>query len=515
MFESRPLPEPMPSKEYKAAVLELRQRLLEAQHALRKTQRRVIVVMAGPDGGGKTAAVNRLNEWMDPRWITTRAYESPSDEEAERPPQWRYWMSLPPRGRIACFLSSWYSRPLLRRVYGGRRKSWERTLEEIREFEAMLAADGAVILKFWMHLDVEAQRQRMRSLEADPLRSWRVTRREWFNVNAYDRFIDGARTAIERTSSDAAPWHVVDGRDPRGRELHVAREVLAAMRQAAYDPAPQSGQPRSRRIRVRSAARRSAPTLTGITMLPPLPKRTYSDGLEREQHRFGHLQRRLAELGGSLVLVFEGVDAAGKGGIIRRLIAPLDARSRAVVPIAAPTDEELAQHYLWRFWRQIPRAGKVTIFDRSWYGRVLVERVEGFAPEADWRRAYGEICSFERQLTRHGVLLLKFWVQVSREEQLRRFEDRAATAHKRWKLTDEDWRNREKWDAYSAAASEMFSATHRKSAPWLVIGGDDKLAARVAVLRAVNDRLEAAVDNAQVWTSVGPTDDDVLDDPAR
>ena len=500
MFEQMPAPKPMSGKKFKAEVIELRQQLLEAQRALRATGRSVIVVMAGPNGGGKAAAVNRLNEWMDPRWITSRAFATPSDEESERPPHWRFWMSLPPRGQIACFLSSWYSQPMLRRVYGGRRKQYERALDDVRDFEAMLAADGAVILKFWMHLDADAQRLRLRQLEEDPLRSWGVSKADWHNLRSYDRFMDAAETAIERTSSDAAPWHVVDGRDAHRRELSVARTVLAAVTDAVQDqPAPSSA-PRSKRVRVRSGRRKNAPTLAGLTMPAPLAKTTYRRELQVQQQRFGLLQRRMGELGGSLVLVFEGVDAAGKGGIIRRLIAPLDAHVRRVIPIAAPTDEELAHHYLWRFWRQMPRSGRVTIFDRSWYGRVLVERVEGFASEEAWQRAYDEIRSFERQLTRHGVLLMKFWVQVSKDEQLRRFEARQAIPYKQWKLTDEDWRNRERWDEYGAAVSEMFARTHAESAPWFVIGGDDKPAARVEVLTTVCDKLEAASENTELWT---------------
>jgi polyphosphate kinase 2 (PPK2 family) len=224
-------------------------------------------------------------------------------------------------------------------------------------------------------------------------------------------------------------------------------------------------------------------------MSQSVTKKEFSKALEKYQGRLNLLQRRAGNRHHSTILVFEGWDAAGKGGAIRRITGGLDARSYQVIPIAAPTDEERAQHYLWRFWRHLPRAGRLTIFDRSWYGRVLVERVEGFATELDWRRAYSEINDFEEQLVAHGITLVKFWVHITKDEQLRRFREREQSNYKQWKLTQEDWRNRRKWGDYERAVNEMVERTSTSAAPWTIVEGNDKYFARLKILRTVCDRM--------------------------
>ena len=214
----------------------------------------------------------------------------------------------------------------------------------------------------------------------------------------------------------------------------------------------------------------------------------------RELARWLYLEKR------SMVLVFEGWDAAGKGGSIRRLIEKVDPRGFKVFPIAAPTGEDKTHHYLWRFWRRLlpPQEKQILIFDRSWYGRVMVERVEGFATKEAWQRAYREINDFERQLHEAGILLGKFWFHISAEEQLRRFEGRKHTPHKTWKLTDEDWRNRDKWGDYEDAVNDMLLKTSTLHAPWTVIEGEDKRWARVKTLKTVTDLIVA--EQARVTT---------------
>jgi len=213
--------------------------------------------------------------------------------------------------------------------------------------------------------------------------------------------------------------------------------------------------------------------------------------LAEKQARLNLLQRWAIKHGIATVLVLEGWDAAGKGGAIRRVTGSLDARDYQVIPIAAPTDEERAHHYMWRFWRYLSRRGHLTIFDRSWYGRVLVERVEGFATEAEYMRAYGEINHFEEQLVNDGILLLKFWIQISKAEQLRRFKDRSGTSYKRWKITNEDWRNRKRWEDYTVAVNDMVERTSTKIAPWTLVEGNDKNFARLKVLRTLAEGLES------------------------
>jgi polyphosphate kinase 2 (PPK2 family) len=229
--------------------------------------------------------------------------------------------------------------------------------------------------------------------------------------------------------------------------------------------------------------------MDGLDLSQKLDKKSYRKQLRSLQARLAILQQKAAEKQVSSILVFEGVDAGGKGGAIRRITEPLDARYYKVYPFAAPTDVESRQHYLWRFWHCIPRAGRMSIFDRSWYGRVLVERIERFAGDDEWRRAFAEINDFEDQLVEHGIVLLKFWLHIS----LRRFKAREETSYKRWKLSDEDWRNRERWDDYLFAGHEMIQQTSVKRAPWVLVEAENKAFGRIKVLGAVCDALEKAV----------------------
>ncbi len=515
MFEAAELGRTVPKEEYKARILTLRTELLETQRQLTGARFPVIVVFAGVDGAGKGETVNLLNEWMDPRWIVTRAYEEPSDEERERPEYWRYWRDLPPKGRIGLFLSSWYSRPVLDRVYGrSRTADFDRQLERIAGFERTLTDDGALILKFWMHLGKSAQKKRLRTLERDPITRWRVTKRQWRHWRMYDTFVAAAERALRRTSTIEAPWTIVEGVDEAYRSLTVATSIRDAIRkalgqgrgerqpgkpaegsgrQARRMTAGQSGSPPATAPQTRGSAAAALTILSSLDMSQAVSRKAFATDLEKYQGRLNLLQRKAAQKGVSTILVFEGLDAAGKGGAIRRITGALDARSYQVIPIAAPTDEERAHHYLWRFWRHLSRAGRLTIFDRSWYGRVLVERVEGFATEREWRRAYSEIDEFEAQLVDHGIVLRKYWVHISQDEQLRRFKEREKAHYKRWKLTDEDWRNRAKWTDYERAVNDMVERTSTRVAPWAVIEGNDKYFARLKVLKTVCSSIKQAL----------------------
>ena len=503
MFEAAELGRKVSSEEYKARVPALREELLDVQSGLREAKRTpVIILFGGVDGAGKSESVNLLNEWMDPRWLLTRAYGQPSDEESERPEYWRFWRDLPPRGRIGFFLSAWYSRPFIDRVHRRlSRAEFQTRLDEIIEFERGLTDDGALILKFWMHLDKQSQKTRLKKLQKDPLTRWRVTREHWDNWKLYGRFIEAAEEMITRTSLAAAPWAIVEGADERYRSLTVATTIRDAIRKRLAEgtggaaPAPHgSGRATRRTTAAPSKSRRLAnqPTiLSRLDMSRRVDQQRYRTKLERLQGRLNDLHRRAQRRGVSTILVFEGWDAAGKGGAIRRLTAAIDARSCQVIPIAAPTEEERAQHYLWRFWRHLARRGRVTIFDRSWYGRVLVERVEGFASEREWMRAYGEINQFEGQLVAHGIVLVKYWIHITKEEQLKRFRARERATYKRWKLTDEDWRNRKRWEAYEQAVNDMVERTSTRQAPWTLVEANDKYAARLKVLDTLCDRMDA------------------------
>jgi polyphosphate:AMP phosphotransferase len=511
MFRIAELGQTVPKSEFNQREPLLRQGLLEVQANLSVSSRfPVIILFAGVDGGGKGDTVNVLNEWMDPRWLMTRAYDEPSDEERDRPEYWRFWRDLPPKGRIGLFLSSWYSQPILRRVYDKDNEAiFDDHLDRILALEKALADDGALILKFWMHLSRDAQKQRLKKLEKDPLTSWRVTPQDWEHWHIYDRFETAAERAIMRTSTGTAPWTIVEGVDPCFRSLTVGEiirtEISKHLEETSKKDLLLEELAVGRTLQTESEEEtavdaplisplKGTTILSSLDMSQKLNKADYRKQLKQCQARLNKLHRKALKKRISTILLFEGADAAGKGGSIRRITAALDARHYQVIPIAAPTDEERAHHYLWRFWRHLSRAGRINIFDRSWYGRVLVERVEGFASEDEWKRAFSEINEFEEQLTHHGILLLKYWVHITKDEQLERFKAREQIPHKRWKLTEEDWRNREKWDDYNWAVNDIVEHTSTNAAPWVLVEGNDKRFARIKVISTFCDRLEAMLD---------------------
>ena len=498
MFETAELGRKLKKEIYKAQVPILRAELLDAQQELLRAPFSVIVLFAGMDAAGKSETATLLNEWMDPHWIVTHGYTDPSPEELERPRLWRYGRDLPPHGRIALFLSAWYSSPIRHRVARRISKAeFDSRLDEIAAFERALTDDGTVILKFWMHLGKVAQKKRLKAWEKDPLRRWRVGPNSWRHWRMFESFVVAAERAIRHTSTEQAPWHVVEGEDERYRSVVVGTALRDAIRHALKRP-----RPRNRAVPYKKAhpandidqevqrIQRNSNILDRLNMNQHLDPTRFESDLERQQGRLNLLQRKARDKGVSTIVVFEGWDGAGKGGAIRRITGALDARDYQVIATGPPTDEEKARHYLWRFWRQLSRAGRVTIFDRSWYGRVLVERVEGFATEDEYRRAYGEINYFEELLVAHGIALVKFWIHITRDEQLRRFRDRKRVQYKRWKITPEDWRNRRRWDDYTIAVNDMIERTSTRVAPWTLVEGNDKNFARIKVLRTVADRLE-------------------------
>ncbi|MFO1128040.1 MAG: polyphosphate:AMP phosphotransferase [Rhodospirillales bacterium] len=512
MFRTAELGRTVPKEEYHERAPTLREGLLEAQQELKAAPFPVIIVFGGVDKGGKIETVNLLSEWLDPRWLVTRAYGVPSDEMAERPEYWRYWRDLPPKGRIGLFIRCWYSLPLLDRAHGRSNEAeFDEALDRIVAFENCLADDGALILKFWMHLGKKQQKIRLSELEKNPLTRWRVTQTDWDHWHMYDDFIGGAERLLMRTSTGKAPWQIVEGFDKRYSGLTVGQAVLQGIRRH-LDETELSGRLRAevtlRRGKAQASGEDRATAGQGSATVVEMPrvtildrldmsatvdKKTYGKRLEKLQCGLYQECLRANELGVSTICVFEGWDAAGKGGAIRRITAALDARNYQVIPFAAPTDEERAQHYLWRFWRHLSRAGRMNLYDRSWYGRVLVERVEGFATEAEWRRAYAEINDFEDQLVRHGIVLCKFWIHITADEQLARFKQREGIPYKRWKLTDEDWRNRDRWAEYELAVNDMVERTSTKQAPWTLVEGNDKRFARLKVLETVVARLKAGL----------------------
>jgi polyphosphate:AMP phosphotransferase len=486
-------PRRMPKRDYETRVPVVREALIQMQVALQAASFPVLLVIAGDEASGKGEVVNILNGWLDPRGVETHAFRELSDEERERPPLWRYWRSLPPRGRMAIYAGGWHTEALEQAPRTPEDLArFDERLGHLARFETLLAADGALIVKVWLSLSKDAQYERLRELEADPDTAWRVSPEDWKHHRDYDyqaRLAEKMRRATHRPET---PWHVIDAADPRARNVAVADALLARFRAhlRRHRKPPALSKPR----RIVALAPAGLRRLEKLPLDQTLSEETYQAKRDKWLGRLNRAVREAAQHRRSIVWVFEGWDAAGKGGAIRRLTSAIDARDYRVIPIAKPTDEEKSHHYLWRFWRHVPRAGRVTIYDRSWYGRVLVERLEGFCRETDWRRAYAELNDFEAQLTENGIIVLKFWLHMSREEQLRRFRHREDTPYKRHKINAEDWRNRRKWEAYEIAVGDMLARTDETNAPWHLISADNKRFARLEILKISCKQIAAALE---------------------
>ncbi|MCA9712318.1 MAG: polyphosphate:AMP phosphotransferase, partial [Myxococcales bacterium] len=434
---------------------------------------------------------NRLSKWLDTRGLQVHAFWDTTDDEAQRPRYWRYWQRLPPRGSIGIMLGSWYTQPLVDRVYERIDDAdFDRELRRIEEFERLLTDDGALLVKFWFHLPRGEQKKRLRRDEKQGHKPAPSLQKF---AKRYDRFSSFGERALRMTDTGHCPWYVIESTDPRYRDLTAGKTLLQAIQQRLEQPPPPRLPRGGHQTSVIEVPEASISVLDRVDLDATLEPADYAEQLTQYQQRLSRLAWKAYERQRHTVAVFEGWDAAGKGGAIRRVTQAVDGRLYRTISIAAPTDEERAHHYLWRFWRHLPRAGRMTIYDRSWYGRVLVERVEGFARPAEWQRAYQEINDFEEQLCEHGVVLLKFWVHISPEEQLRRFHEREQIEYKRHKITDEDWRNRDKWPQYEAAVNDMVARTSTAYAPWTLVAGNDKKFARVRVLQTFCERLSAAL----------------------
>jgi len=480
-------------KDYEARVPELRQQLIQLQVQLKQAPFPVLLMIAGVEATGKGEVINTINGWLDPRGVEVFAFHPPTDEERARPYMWRYWRCLPPRGRLGIYAGSWNTEALREAAQPDADPGvFRHALKRIAQFEHLLVADGVLVVKCWLHLSKAAQGERLKALEANPRTAWRVTPEDWKSHRAYERLDDFGQELRKATHREGAAWHVIDGDDARARNVAVTEALLNAF--AAHLPV-QAKLPRpSRPKTITPLCPEGLEKLQQLKLPKKLSAAAYEEKRDKWLGRLNQLVRRAAVHQRSMVFVFEGWDAAGKGGAIRRLTSAIDARDCRVVPIAKPTDEEKAHHYLWRFWRHVPRAGTVTIFDRSWYGRVLVERIEGFAREDEWQRAYTELKEFEHQLTEGGVIVVKFWLHISKAEQLLRFRHREQTEYKRHKINDEDWRNRRKWAHYETAVGDMLMLSRSSEAPWHWVPAENKRYARLQVLKLSCKQIEAALE---------------------
>ncbi len=503
MLEVLDLDLEMGKEDYQEAIPRLRTQLRDLQHAVRAAGVPVVVLFEGWKAAGKGDAINALVRPLDPRGFKVFTTQAPTLEEQFHPFLWRFSSRIPARGEWVFWDRSWYRQMLEERVDGHLdRRDALAAGGEIREFERQLTDDGVVLIKFWLHVSRKEQQRRLESMQSDRFERWRWTQPDWKKERSYRKYLEAAEEMLALTGTVNAPWKPVEAHSRRYRRVKIFEHLIGALsghlsRQGksseAIGPSMQAAEDidegvRSRGLHIEVDSEPSV--LDRSDLSKQLDRGNYEKQLSGLQQRLRDLEfecygRRVAS-----VVVYEGWDAAGKGGNIKRLTQELDPRGYEVVPITAPTVEEKTHHYLWRFWRQLPKAGHMTIFDRSWYGRVLVERVEGFACEEEWRRAYQEINEFERHLTAAGVVCVKFWLHLSPEEQLRRFQAREHTPHKRFKLTSEDWRNRTRWNDYRRAVTEMIERTSTPYAPWTVVEAEDKLWARVKTLSTLVATLE-------------------------
>lgn len=516
MFEVAELGHKLSKEEFNEKVPALHTALLALQRQLRESKHSVVIVVSGVEGAGKGGVVNRLNEWLDSRGMKTTAFWDETDEQAMRPRYWRFWRALPPRGSIGVLFGSWYTKPIIDRVYDQIDEAeFERRLQEIVEFERMLTADGAIIIKLWFHLAKNKVQKNLKDDEKKKQEKRRVDPYTKKFSRQFDAFVGVSELAIRSTDKGNAPWHVIEAVDVQYRDLtagqiiHDTLQVAlnrdaesaalaaadsgAGKRDTKLAPAHVGGKALKVAGSKKGKASADLTVLDAVDLSHKLEDKAYKRELEKWQNRLHTLTWQARKQQRSVVIVFEGWDAAGKGSTIRRLTQAIDARLYQVISVAAPTDEERAQHYLWRFWRHLPMAGYLTIYDRSWYGRVLVERVEQFTAPEDWKRGYDEINLFEQQLSEHGIIVLKFWLHLSPEEQLRRFKEREETPWKQHKITEEDWRNRDKWDAYKHAINDMVQHTSTSLAPWHLVSSEDKKTGRIEVLKTVCKTLNKAL----------------------
>jgi polyphosphate:AMP phosphotransferase len=484
MLEKYDLTKTVDAGSYEKILESYKERLNVLQRTLRDQNVPTVIVLEGWNAAGITMSIHEIVQALDPRGFALHAIEKPTEEERTRPFLWRFWLRTPPRGKIALFARSWYSRAIAEEM---KKHRWEKSLSgrerQINNFERQLYDDGTVILKFFLHITKEEQKRRLEERERNPLTAWLVTPSIWTVHRHYDDSLPLIDHFITRTDTDYAPWTIIEATDRKFAILKIYATIVKALEKTAD----------AIKMRNQKKVKQKEPSRPKKN---PVKRRSSPDGKfskDECQQALSSLQIEMLELHSllykrkiPLMIAYEGWDAAGKGGNITRVTRYMNPLGYYVVPVSAPTEHEKQYHYLRRFIKRFPMGGDIAIFDRSWYGRVLVERVENYCSEPDWQRAYGEINEMEEDFVNSsGGGIVKFWLEISREEQLRRFQQRTSDPQKVYKITDEDWRNREKWELYDEAIDDMLARTSTDIAPWTVIESNDKWYARVKALKTV------------------------------
>ena len=494
MLEKVDLQKTVDRETYRKVSEELGARLGLLQRQCKAEKIPVMIVFEGFGAAGKGVQINRLIQPLDPRGFDVYASRRPGEEERMRPFLWRYWTKTPENGRIAIFDKSWYDKVTVDRFDKvTKRTELTGAFDDILSFEKQLTDGGTVIIKLFLYISKEEQKKRFKKLEENKETAWRVTEADWKRNKEYDKFLMMNEEMLQRTDTVYAPWTIIEATDKNYAAMKIMATVADRLQYELDRRALKKQQPAAAVPSPAAETRYKNGALSGVDLTKKLEREEYKKELDELQKKLEYLHSEIYRLRIPVVIGFEGWDAAGKGGAIRRLTSHLDPRGYKVNPTAAPNDVEKVHHYLWRFWNNMPKAGHIAIFDRTWYGRVMVERIEGFCSEADWRRAYQEINEMEAHMANFGAVVLKFWLHIDKDEQERRFKERMEDPAKQWKITDEDWRNREKWDDYETAVNEMLVRTSTTYAPWTIVEGNSKYYARVKVLRTVVEALEKKI----------------------
>ena len=497
MLEKIDLTRKMEKEEYKSRMEVLEKEIGALQRQCRELKIPVMIAFEGYDAAGKGVQIGELIHAMDPRGFEVYAVKKETEEERMRPFMWRFWTKMPENGRIAIYDSSWYRKVTAERF---ERKPSEKELTDayasILAFEHQITDGGVVLIKIFLDIDQKEQKKRFDKLLSSRETAWRVSREDLKRNKHFAEYEAITEEMLQKTDTEFAPWHIVEAVDRRFATVKIYTIVVNTLRRKI-----QEVQQQKEKTKVSGADKESksfdkdlqASTLSKADLSLAYTREEYKKRLKKLQDRMELLHSELYRRRIPVVLGFEGWDAGGKGGAIKRLTEKMDPRGYIVNPTCAPNDLEKAHHYLWRFWRTMPKAGHIAIYDRTWYGRVMVERIEGFCTEEEWKRAYKEINDMEKDLADAGAIVLKFWMQIDKDEQEQRFRERQENPEKQWKITDEDWRNRAKWDQYEEAVNEMLIRTSTPYAPWIVVEGNNKYYARIKVLETVVEAIEARI----------------------
>ncbi len=510
MLEKVDLTKKLSKEEYKAKMPMLETKLSCLQRQCREMKIPVIIVFEGYGAAGKGLQIGKLIHGMDPRGFEVYTVKKETEEEAMHPFFWRFWTKMPAKGRIAIFDGSWYRKVLIDRF---EKRTKERELPEayysICSFEKQLTDDGNVVIKFLLDIDKKEQKRRLEKLKGNKETAWRVSQGDLERNARYREYQMMMEEMLQKTDTDYAPWTIIEATDKRFATVKIYTTVIRILTEQIEKVKKEKAKLRATEVldeieeqkketdmhqkEKQQIRELQESILAKADLTLSLTKEEYKKKLKKLQKKLEILHGELYRRRIPVVLGFEGWDAAGKGGAIKRLTEKLDARGYVVTPIASPNDIEKAHHYLWRFWKAMPKDGHIAIFDRTWYGRVMVERIEGFCTKEEWQRAYKEINDMEKDLADAGAIVLKFWMHIDKEEQKKRFTARQETPQKQWKITEEDWRNRKKWDQYEEAVNEMLLRTSTEYAPWVVVEGNNKYYARIKVLQTVAEAIEKRI----------------------